>query len=115
MRTTLVLAALFVAGCGEIPMVQPVPDAGVAVPFELPNEIIVKFKSGYSTSVARAFHAHYGARHVSSIEQIGYHLFRLDPGIEPNKALEAIQADPRVEVAHFNHLYRLPPLPDTGR
>lgn len=110
MRTTVALAALLVAGCGEIPGQMPVSQV---VPYEWSQEIIVKFKTGYRVSaVARAFHANYGARHVSSLEQIGYHLFRLDPGIEPNKALEAIQADPRVEVAHFNELYRLPPLPD---
>lgn len=107
-----ILIAIVLTGCGPLGLMTDTAPTVAVEQQEAPNEIIVKFRQTMTVNLVRSFHARYGAKHVQSLNEIGYHLFRLDPGINPEKTMEAMRNDPRVLEVEFNYTVTLPPQPE---
>ena len=67
----------------------------------VPGEVLVRFKPSLSSQSVESAISEHGAVKISEISQIEAHLLRVD---DVEKAVERLQADPRVKYAHPNYI-----------
>ncbi|HEY1066747.1 MAG TPA: S8 family serine peptidase, partial [Pirellulales bacterium] len=81
------------------------PSARAAMP-SVPGEILVKFKTGISTSSANYSVFRRGAYRISRLGQGGYEQIQLPEGKRVDLAIQEFLSDPNVEAAQPNYIYK---------
>ncbi len=72
-----------------------------------PGEVIVKFREGVVQAQAVQLHRSLGAQVVRQINGLGIELVRLPEGVSVKEAVQQYMADPSVEYAEPNYIYKI--------
>lgn len=73
----------------------------------VPGEVLVKFKSGVTSSAAKSLHSNIGAVKKNEFQSINVQHLKLNPGISVEDAIARYKEDPNVEYAQPNYIYHI--------
>ncbi|MDN4592862.1 S8 family peptidase [Polycladomyces subterraneus] len=96
----LMVAALSLPANGGAKAASPDTKAAFA-----PDEVIVKFKNGITTSTKQAVHSHESGRVLFHSKEIGFDVVKIPSGKSVSQVVREYRNNPNVEYAEPNYIY----------